>query len=223
MLTKIKTIDWNVDSDLDFFKDDTIYRQVDICGLAEKMQSKNRILFNLKNEVGQLNTICENLPKKNEVIKSLSVGGGWSALAFIKWVGEKEKIEEMFVSTFRIGKKHFQELQLMYQKNQLGIVHFVTSATQKKVDGKAVYNGTNYNYYDYIQKVYEENGWDLKIYDNHSKLILMQTKENYYVLETSSNLNENPKMEQFSFENDEKLFNFYKQIFEVLLVKNEND
>jgi hypothetical protein len=31
------------------------------------------------------------------------------------------------------------------------------------------------------------------------------------VIETSSNLNENPKIEQFSFENDAELFEFYRR------------
>ena len=37
--------------------------------------------------------------------------------------------------------------------------------------------------------------------------------ENFYVVETSSNLNENPKIEQYSFENDEELFLFYENFF----------
>lgn len=45
---------------------------------------------------------------------------------------------------------------------------------------------------------------------NHSKVTLMRTDCNWYVLETSSNLNENQKIEQFRFENDEHLFEFYK-------------
>ena len=44
----------------------------------------------------------------------------------------------------------------------------------------------------------------------------MRTKENYYVLETSSNLNENPKIEQYSFENSKELYDFYYDFFDKL-------
>lgn len=44
----------------------------------------------------------------------------------------------------------------------------------------------------------------------------MRTSENYYVLETSSNLNENPKIEQYSFENNKELYLFYYEFFEKL-------
>lgn len=48
----------------------------------------------------------------------------------------------------------------------------------------------------------------------------MKTKnENYYVIETSSNLNENPKLEQFSWENDKELFEWYEKLF-IELCKN---
>ena len=45
----------------------------------------------------------------------------------------------------------------------------------------------------------------------------METKKNYYVVETSSNLNENPKIEQFSFENDKELFLWYEEFFKELM------
>ena len=48
------------------------------------------------------------------------------------------------------------------------------------------------------------------------KQFRMRTKDNYYVLETSSNLNENPKIEQYSFENDEELYAYYYRFFKRL-------
>lgn len=208
-------LDWNFD--FDFGGDETKYNEVDICGLAKKMKSKERHFFNLQNEVGQLSAICKTPPTRGEVIKAISVGGGWSCLAFIKWIADIEGIDEMWVSTFRIGKNHINELNALYRGGKLGKCHFVTSATQKKVDDKMIYNGKEYRYFDYICEICKDNDWELRFYDNHSKIVLMRTKQNWYVLETSSNLNENPKMEQFSFENDKGLFDFYLQVFEVLL------
>lgn len=123
----------------------------------------------------------------------------------------------MYISTFRIGRKQFDVLTELKDKGKLGECCFITSQTQQKVDGAMFYNGTTYNYYEYICEKCKEYEWVLKAYDNHSKLILMQTNKNYYVVETSSNLNENPKMEQFSFENDKSLFDWYKKLFIELI------
>ena len=59
-------------------------------------------------------------------------------------------------------------------------------------------------------------GWDIYAINNHSKIILMRTRKNYYIVETSSNLNENPQLEQFSIENSKKVFDFYKSMFEEM-------
>ena len=49
----------------------------------------------------------------------------------------------------------------------------------------------------------------------------MDTELGKFVLETSSNLNENPKIEQFSFEKDEKLYDFYYNfLHEIVRCKN---
>ena len=48
---------------------------------------------------------------------------------------------------------------------------------------------------------------------NHSKLLLFDTDDGKFVLETSSNLNENPSMEQFSFERNAELYDFYEGAF----------
>jgi hypothetical protein len=74
----------------------------------------------------------------------------------------------------------------------------------------------DYNYFDKIAQTCELNGWDVYVINNHSKIILMKTESNYYVLETSSNLNENPKIEQYSFENNKELYDFYYAFFEIL-------
>lgn len=60
-----------------------------------------------------------------------------------------------------------------------------------------------------VKKVCEENEWHIHTLNNHSKVHLYDTALGKFVLETSSNLNENPKIEQFSFEKDAELYDFY--------------
>ena len=73
--------------------------------------------------------------------------------------------------------------------------------------------GKSYGYYDDLQSVCIKNGWNVVVYSNHSKILLFDTDAGKFVIETSSNLNENPNMEQFSFEKSEELYDFYKNQF----------
>lgn len=193
------------------------FQKIDICGLVQKMKSKKRNFLKIGSEVRQLDALIKNPPKTDECFKMLSVGGGFSSLAIIKYIADLETINELYVSTFRIGKAHFEILCRLKNQGKIGKAHFITSSTQRKTDDVMTYKGHKFNYFEFINQQCSDFGWQLKVFDNHSKLILMRTPENWYVVETSSNLNENPKMEQFSWENDENLYNWYLDLFTELL------
>lgn len=188
------------------------YKPVDICGLVKKMKQKKKRCFKISRETKQLGALIGNPPNENECFKMLSVGGGFSSLGVIKFIADREVIEELNVSTFRIGKNHFKVLNKLHSTGRIKKANFITSSSQKHIDGES-----DYNYYHIIEKICDKNGWHLKTFDNHSKLILMKTAKNFYVVETSSNLNENPKMEHFSWENDESLYYWYEELFIELL------
>lgn len=193
------------------------YIKLDVCGLVKKMQSKKKVKFNTTREMHQLEQLIDHAPTKKECYKLLSVGGGFSILGVIKYIAEHEGIEELYCSTFRIGKKHFNALIRLHEDGKLKTCHFITSQTQERCDDQMMYKGQRYNYYEFICKTCEDYGWEIKSYDNHSKIYLMKTKKNFYVVETSSNLNENPKCEQFSWENDKSLYEWYLELLKELV------
>lgn len=192
---------------------ETEFDPVDMCGIVKKMRSKRRFMFSIGRERNQLEALVERPPKNHECYKMLSVSGGFSILGVIAYVAKLEPIEELHISTFRIGKNHFNELLKLHDKGKLKKCHFITSATQVEIDSKSY----KHDYFSYIEKMCKKVGWDLKIFNNHSKILLMKTDKNYYVVETSSNLNENPKTEQFSWENDKELYDWYLGLFKELL------
>ena len=200
------------DVSFDDFDLNVQYTQIDICGLVKKMKQKKRRCFRISRETKQLDALVGSPPKNNECFKMLSVGGGFSSLGIIKYIADREVVEEMYVSTFRIGKNHFKVLKKLYDLGRIKKANFITSSAQKHIDGDS-----DYNYYQTIERTCQKNGWGLKVFDNHSKLLLLKTANNFYVVETSSNLNENPKMEQFSWENDQELYEWYQELFIELM------
>ena len=153
------------------------------------------------------------LPKPDgDIIKMMSLCGGVASASFIKFVADKEPIEELTASTLRIGEKQFRYIEQLYKTGKLKGCRFFISTMMKNVDSKTA----KYNYSQRFFGTCQKNGWKCVVVNNHSKIILMRTAANYYVLETSSNLNENPKIEQYSFENSRQLYRFYYEFFDVL-------
>lgn len=187
----------------------------DFCNSAIKiLSSKKHKGFVIGKELKSLTTaINAKMPAKNEIYTLISAGG-FSSVAVIAEIAKKEVIEQLYCSTFRIGKKQFKVLQALHKKGNIKSAEFYTSNLQARADSK----NNKYNYIEFINHIAENNAWVVKPVKNHSKVILCKTaNDNHYVVTTSSNLNENPQIEQFNIFNDIEMFEFYKNnLFELL-------
>lgn len=178
---------------------------------------KKRLQFHIIREVQELSKIMPNLPE-NEVYKMISCGG-FSSIAFVKYVAEKAKINHLIASSLRVGKKHLMVLDNLHKQGKIDSADFVVGSIMKN-DSEI---GKSYGYYDDLIKVCEANKWRVFLFNNHSKILLFDTDIGKFVLETSSNLNENPNMEHFSFEKNEELHAAYKAVFEELFERSVSD
>lgn len=177
-----------------------------------RTKAPRRRTFVLSTSVRKLDQITDRqLPEAGEVFKFISLHGGVASLSFIRWVADKEPIERLQASTLRIGPKQYAYLNALAKSGRLGSARFVVSTMQKEMDSTK-----GRNYAKEFRGIAERNGWEIVTANNHSKLILMQTASARYVLETSSNLNENPKIEQYSFSEDPELYDFYTDFFDRL-------
>ena len=61
-----------------------------------------------------------------------------------------------------------------------------------------------YNYFDQVKEIFDSCGFWMSDFSNHSKVFLFKTEKNYYILETSANLNENPQIEQYILTNSKE-------------------
>lgn len=182
-------------------------------GLALRTKSKKRKYFKLWKSIKTLERLLNfTLPTKDECIKLISYDGGFSSISFIAYVAERERISKLTASTLRVGEKQFRALNELRASGKLDDASFYIGSIMKE-DAKLI---DDYDYFTHFEKACADNGWKMNVINNHSKLILMRTQNNWYVLETSSNLNENPKIEQYSLENDETLYKFYDEFFSQL-------
>ena len=98
-----------------------------------------------------------------------------------------------------------QALNVLHSSGRLEKANFLIGSFMKN-DSKT---GLKYGYYQLFDRICGKNGWNYTVVQNHSKILLFDTDAGKFVIETSSNLNENPKMEQFSFEKNAELYDFY--------------
>ncbi|MGN0488051.1 MAG: hypothetical protein ACI4HO_02180 [Ruminococcus sp.] len=171
---------------------------------------KKRYRFHIIAELIKIEKLDKDLPK-NEVRKYISTGG-FSSIGFVKFIADRTFIKKLTVSTLRVGRKHLQVLDVLKNQGKLDKVNFIVGSIMKN-DSTV---GKSYKYYDDLVKVCKKNNWNIFVNNNHSKILLFDTKDGKFVIETSSNLNENPNAEQFSFEKNEELYNFYFDYFKKL-------
>lgn len=178
---------------------------------------KKRLQFHIVREAQELTKIMPDLPE-NEVYKMISCGG-FSSIAFVKYIADRTRISRMIASSLRVGKRHLMVLDNLYKQGKIGSIDFVVGSIMKNDSD----TGKSYGYYDNLVEVCKSNKWRVFLFNNHSKILLFDTDLGKFVLETSSNLNENPNMEHFSFEKNEELYMAYEKVFEELFERSVTD
>lgn len=175
--------------------------------IALRQAKKTRVEYNSVRERKEVDQLLRGkLPEESEVYKIISGKGGFSSTGLISYVANKKRIERLDVSTFAIGKAQAQTLSHLDHKGLLGEVRAITSSLMG--DGEK---------YGLVFRIFERHDWKIKAIPNHSKVLLMRCEDgSCYVCETSSNLNENPRIEQYSLECDEALYRFYLDFFDAI-------
>lgn len=76
-----------------------------------------------------------------------------------------------------------------------------------------IYPGTYPDEYSRLLKMRDEFNFQMVVARNHSKIMLMKNSDMDLVIESSANVNTNPRMEQTAIHNDKGLYDFYNDFF----------
>mgnify|MGYP006920299732 FL=1 len=157
------------------------------------------------------NAIIEDLTPKLPEDESFVyiTSGGFSSIAFIVWIAGQTRIKSLFASTLRVGVRQAQMLDGLHNDGRLDKVDLLVGGAMKD----NCEHNRGYGYLEQITDIFQTNGWTVSMYNNHSKVMLFDTDAGKFVIESSSNLNENPKVEQFRLEKSAELFDFYSSFF----------
>lgn len=186
--------------------------------VTKKRKSKHNILLNVKKETSNfksnaiglnldeicmqsLNNIREliKIPQKNQHYR-LVTKKAINTFDFIQAILIYEYIEELIIAFYRIGKKTAYQLRDLQKFKKIGNIIFLINDGFPKLVPDA---------YNFIKGL-ESDKWEVKLENNHCKIILAKTKNNYYIVEGSGNMSMNARIEQYCFDNNKTIYNFHE-------------
>ena len=129
---------------------------------------------------------------------------GFSSMGVIGYVAERDPIAELSAMTFNVSRARMLALERLHAAGMVRDGCIVTSDVKAGRD-------------PYCREACARMGWRFFEVKNHAKLILMRTVGgDFHCVRTSSNLNENPRIETYSWDNDPGMFAFYAQLFDAV-------
>ena len=159
-----------------------------------KISGKQTYFSSLRN-IDQLGGI----PNKNEGFRIVT-RKNINSFDFVLAILAHQSIEHLTIAIYRIGKKVLTEIKEIQKSGKIGKVTLLVNDGFPRLCKDAWS----------IMKSLEGNNFEIKIENNHTKIILMKTLGGFYVVEGSGNLSINARIEQYAFDNNERLYNFHK-------------
>lgn len=167
---------------------------------------RKRKLLTPMREACNLSELVGELPGEGESLRLISFCS-FSAVGFLRWVADQHVIRWMGVTTFRVGPRCIKLLRQLHDSGRLLDADFVLG----RLAGSR--HGGERKIFDQLDALCREAGWRCRPASNHAKVILFDTDAGRWVLETSCNLNDAPNWEQYTMEQDDALFDFYRDLF----------
>lgn len=144
------------------------------------------------------------LPAPEEVF-FLDTENAFNAFTFIVMVAKAQSIKELFASTYSINIRVIESLMELHDNGFIDTITLMISDSLIKRNPTTV---------DLLSALVKSRPNIKVIYTwNHSKVSLMRTEHNYYVVEGSGNWSENALIEQYVFTNSELVYEARKMMF----------
>ena len=160
---------------------------------ASKFESKHL------SKIASLKQLIGNLPRSGEAYFLYTLKS-FNAFTFITYVIKHcGKIDHLTFSTYSINERILSSLLRWYDKGSIRKISMSISDSIKHRMPKV---------YDLIELQKRERDFEVNYCWNHSKITLIASQGNYFVIEGSGNFSENAMHEQYVFINDKGVYMF---------------
>jgi hypothetical protein len=159
-------------------------------------------------KVKYIEDLIGKLPKENE-ISFLWTINSFNAFSFIPLVIINSGIiTELTVATYSIGKRTIDDLMYLMDEGKILKAHILVSDSIKT-------RLTSVNDH-LLALIASKRQLTVKYAWNHSKIALMRSGDNHFILEGSGNWNDNAQHEHYDFLNSKEVYEFRRN--EILTV-----
>jgi hypothetical protein len=134
--------------------------------------------------------------------------GDVDALSFVAHIAKHHRrLDEVLISSWCLALPDIEWLEQQQSANRIGDLRFYCGEILR-----ATYPDT----YDAICRLERAKKATLAISRNHAKVTLIKTGAARYTIESSANLNTNPRIEQTAIHTDQELHAFYDEFFSAI-------
>ena len=139
--------------------------------------------------------------------------GDIDSLTFLRAVVKQQKIDYMLISTWCMAVTDAEEVHSWLERGLVKRVDFYVGE---------IFQGSYAPVYEYIKKNCIVDGARLAIFRNHSKIMAGFGERFDFAIESSANVNTNPRAEQTTICVDRGLARFYKDWFDGIKAFNRD-
>lgn len=152
-------------------------------------------------------------PKKNEQYRIITQKQ-FNAYSLIANVIEDSIIDELYLAIYRINEATVNSIIDLIETNKIKKATFIISSFFNQTKKPEKWALILREYADTKDNVRHTYIW------NHSKIVAIKSKNDYYVFEGSGNLSDNARIEQYVYENSKKMYDFHKSWMDELVLEN---
>ena len=141
-------------------------------------------------------------PKVNHIY-FLWTQNQFNSVTFILYIIKNfSVIDNLIFSTYAINERIVNSLVKNYDNGTIRQISIFISDTVQSRNAKVN---------DLLKMQAEKHGWQIIYAWNHSKVMLMQSGENYFCIEGSGNLSDNSRFENYIFTNNKTVYDFRRE------------
>ena len=130
--------------------------------------------------------------------------GDIDSLTYLRQIIKTQKVEKVILSTWCMSISDILEIERWIKAGRIGIIHFYIGE---------IFKNSYAGEYDEIQRLKKEGKADYTIFRNHSKVMCGHGESFSFVVESSANVNTNPRCENTVVTIDSGLCDFYINFF----------
>lgn len=135
-------------------------------------------------------------------------GGDVDSLSFLKHILRQQKVEYLALSTWCMALQDVEELERYIM---LGRIDHLDSYVGE------IFKGSYNNEYAQLVALHKRHGGRVAMFRNHAKIYCGFGERFDFVIESSANINTNPRTEQTVITIDTGLAEFYKEFFDGIV------